>query len=98
MLFSNRARISKLALVAQLPTMFSNPEYVEAGGLMSYSANFPDLFRRAGDYVDKILCAGPSPPTSLSSNRPNSTSLSTARPPRRSASKFHRLCWPSPTR
>jgi putative tryptophan/tyrosine transport system substrate-binding protein len=55
MLFSNRARISKLALAAQLPTMFSNPEYVEAGGLMSYSANFPDLFRRAGDYVDKIL-------------------------------------------
>ncbi|MGV1014607.1 MAG: ABC transporter substrate binding protein, partial [Methyloceanibacter sp.] len=29
--------------------------YVEAGGLMSYGANFPDLFRRAGDYVDKIL-------------------------------------------
>ena len=35
--------------------MFSNREYVEAGGLMSYAANFPDLFRRAGDYVDKIL-------------------------------------------
>jgi putative ABC transport system substrate-binding protein len=30
-------------------------EYVEAGGLMSYGPNFPDLFRRAGDYVDKIL-------------------------------------------
>jgi putative ABC transport system substrate-binding protein len=35
--------------------MFSNREYVEAGGLMSYAANFSDLFRRAGDYVDKIL-------------------------------------------
>jgi putative ABC transport system substrate-binding protein len=35
--------------------MFSNREYVEEGGLMSYAANFPDLFRRAGDYVDKIL-------------------------------------------
>jgi len=30
-------------------------EYVEAGGLMSYGVNFTDLFRRAGDYVDKIL-------------------------------------------
>ena len=40
--------------------MFSNREYVEAGGLMSYAANFPDLFRRAGDYVDQIL-RGPKP-------------------------------------
>jgi putative ABC transport system substrate-binding protein len=44
-----------LALAARLPTMLSNREYVEAGGLMSYGPNFLDLFRRAGDYVDKIL-------------------------------------------
>ena len=55
LLFSNRARITTFALTAHLPTMFSNREYVEEGGLMSYAANFPDLFRRAGDYVDKIL-------------------------------------------
>ena len=30
-------------------------DYVEAGGLMSYGTNFPDLFRRAGDYADKVL-------------------------------------------
>jgi putative ABC transport system substrate-binding protein len=55
LLFSNRIRITTLALAARLPTMLSNREYVEAGGLMSYEANFPDLFRRAGDYLDKIL-------------------------------------------
>ena len=48
-------RINTLALAAQLPTMHTFREQVEAGGLMSYGANFPDLFRRAGDYVDKIL-------------------------------------------
>jgi putative ABC transport system substrate-binding protein len=35
--------------------MHDRREYVEAGGLMSYGTNFPDLWRRAGDYVDKIL-------------------------------------------
>jgi putative ABC transport system substrate-binding protein len=54
-LFGNRVRISTLAIGARLPTMVSNREFVEAGGLMSYGPNFPDLFRRAGDYVDKIL-------------------------------------------
>jgi putative ABC transport system substrate-binding protein len=54
-LFANRVRISTLAAGAHLPTMVSNREFVEAGGLMSYGPNFPDLFRRAGDYVDKIL-------------------------------------------
>ena len=55
LLFSNRISITTFALAARLPAMFSNREYVEAGRLMSYAANFPDLFRRAGDYVDKIL-------------------------------------------
>jgi putative ABC transport system substrate-binding protein len=52
---SNRVRINILALGARLPTMHGFREYVEAGGLMSYGANPPDLFRRAGDLVDKIL-------------------------------------------
>jgi putative ABC transport system substrate-binding protein len=52
---TNRIRINTLALTARLPTMHSVREYVEAGGLMSYGPSYPDLFRRAGDYVDKIL-------------------------------------------
>ena len=35
--------------------MFGSSEYVEAGGLMSYGPNFPDLYRRTADFVDKIL-------------------------------------------
>ena len=54
-LFANRIRINTLALTARLPTMLSNRESVEAGGLMSYAPNFSDLFRRAGDLVDKVL-------------------------------------------
>jgi len=54
-LFSHRIRVNTLALSARLPTIFLNREYVEAGGLMSYGPSFPDLFRRAGGYVDKIL-------------------------------------------
>ncbi|MBV9247770.1 MAG: ABC transporter substrate-binding protein [Acetobacteraceae bacterium] len=52
---ANRARISTLALGAQLPTMFVNRSYLEAGGFISYGPNNTQLFRRAGDYVDKIL-------------------------------------------
>ena len=40
----------------RLPAMFTSREFVEAGGLISYGPNFPHLFRRAADYVDKILC------------------------------------------
>jgi ABC-type uncharacterized transport system substrate-binding protein len=52
---THRIRINTLALAARLPTMHGLREYVEAGGLMSYGPNIPDLYRRAGDYVDKIL-------------------------------------------
>jgi len=52
---TNRTRINTLALVARLPTVYGARENVEAAGLISYGPNFTDLFRRAGDYVDKIL-------------------------------------------
>jgi putative ABC transport system substrate-binding protein len=52
---ANRFRINTLALVTRLPTMSGNPAFVEVGALMSYGPNSPALFRRAADYVDKIL-------------------------------------------
>jgi putative ABC transport system substrate-binding protein len=52
---TNRVRINTLALGARLPTAYGNREYVEAGGLMSYGANFLDLYRRAAELVDKVL-------------------------------------------
>ena len=52
---TNRIRISTLALGMGLPTMYNVREFVEAGGLMSYGPNFLDLYRRAADFVDKIL-------------------------------------------
>jgi putative ABC transport system substrate-binding protein len=52
---TNRVRINTLVLGARLPTIYGSRDYVDAGGLMSYGANFPDQFRRAADFVDKIL-------------------------------------------
>src|SRR5215218_2357116 len=52
---THRLRISMLALAARLPTMHSVREYVEAGGLISYGPNRPELYRRAAELVDKIL-------------------------------------------
>jgi putative ABC transport system substrate-binding protein len=53
--FANRVRISTLALAARLPTTGSFQAQVATGGLMSYTTNYPNLFWRAADYVDKIL-------------------------------------------
>jgi putative tryptophan/tyrosine transport system substrate-binding protein len=55
LLFANRVRINNLALAARLPTLHGVREYVEAGGLMSYGPNWPGMWRRAADLVDKIL-------------------------------------------
>jgi len=54
-LAAHRIRINTLANVARLPTITDFREFVEAGSLMSYGPSLPDLFRRAADYVDKIL-------------------------------------------
>jgi putative ABC transport system substrate-binding protein len=52
---ANRAQIIEAATIERIPTIFGFREFVEAGGLMSYGANFPDLFRRAAGFTDKIL-------------------------------------------
>jgi len=52
---SERQRIAQLAIKHRLPSMYSQSEYVEAGGLLSYGPSYSDLLRRAAIYVDKIL-------------------------------------------
>jgi putative tryptophan/tyrosine transport system substrate-binding protein len=52
---TNRTRLAILAARMRLPTTHPNRENVDAGGLMSYGPNLPDLHRRAADFVDKIL-------------------------------------------
>ena len=52
---ASRIQINTFALGARLPTMHGFREGVEAAGLISYGPNFPDQFRRAAEYVDKIL-------------------------------------------
>ena len=54
-LFSQRKQIANLAIQNRLPTISPWPEFVDDGGLITYSANFKDLFRRAATFVDKIL-------------------------------------------
>jgi putative tryptophan/tyrosine transport system substrate-binding protein len=54
-LVSQRSRIAQFAIEKKLPSVFSFREYIEAGGLMAYTPNYNDLFRRAASYVDKIL-------------------------------------------
>ena len=55
LMFNNRRRLLELAAKHRLPTMHTQSLWVEAGALMSYGTYFPDLYRRAATYVDKIL-------------------------------------------
>ena len=68
---TNRILIGALALGARLPMMCGFREFVEAGCLMSYGPNLPDLYRRAAEFADKILRG--SPVAFRSSNQPSSS-------------------------
>jgi hypothetical protein len=89
--------MAELELKHRLPAMFGSRWNVEAGGLMSYAADLDDLTRRAAVYIDKIL-KGPYQPTFPSSKRPNTSSPSTSRPRRRSASHCPNHFWFAPMR
>ena len=54
-LTAQRTRITEYVIKNRLPAIYSQPQYVEAGGLMSYGVNLIVLDRRAATYVDKIL-------------------------------------------
>jgi putative ABC transport system substrate-binding protein len=54
-IFAERKRIVELAGKYRLPAIYFQKEFVDDGGLMSYGADYDDLFRKAAHYVDKIL-------------------------------------------
>ena len=55
MFFAERRRLAELAARHRLPAVYETRDFVDAGGLMSYGPSFPDMWRRAATYVDKIL-------------------------------------------
>jgi putative ABC transport system substrate-binding protein len=54
-IYQERARIIELASKYKVPAMYGAAEYVEGGGLLSYAPSYPEMFRHAATYVDKIL-------------------------------------------
>jgi putative ABC transport system substrate-binding protein len=54
-LYAERRRIAELAVKQKIPAIYGSAEYVEAGGLMSYAPSYPEMFRHAAIYVDKVL-------------------------------------------
>ena len=68
---THRAQVVEFVSKNRLPAIFTNPETVEAGGLMSYSPDLTAQFRRAAIYVDKILKGERNPLTFLSNSQPN---------------------------
>jgi putative tryptophan/tyrosine transport system substrate-binding protein len=69
--FNERTRLAALAAKSQMPVIYGQRRFIEVGGLLSYGASFPALFRRVATYVDKIPEDGPGagphhpPPTLL---------------------------------
>jgi ABC-type uncharacterized transport system substrate-binding protein len=94
---ASRAWIDALALKARLPAITGFREAAEAGGLICYGPNLPDLFRGPPSWWTRY-CAGPSRAKSQSNSRRSLISSSTSRPLGRLASTSRRRCSPAPTR
>jgi putative ABC transport system substrate-binding protein len=94
---THRARIVSLAASTRVPVIYAYREMVEAGGLISYGAHIPDLYRRAGSYVGKILKGAK--PGDLPVEQPATFELViNLRTAKRSVSRSRRLCWRGPIR
>ena len=84
-------RIVELAAKSRLPTMYVNTRYVEAGGLMTYAEDRPYQFRRAAEYVDKILKG--TKPADLPVEQPKKFERSSiSKQQSKSALRFRRMC------
>jgi putative ABC transport system substrate-binding protein len=73
LMYAERSRIAELALQNRLPSMSGAAEYVIAGGLLSYGPSYPELYRHAALYVDKILKGAN--PGNLPIEQPNAVEL-----------------------
>jgi putative tryptophan/tyrosine transport system substrate-binding protein len=94
---AHRSEIVELAVKSRLSAIYDRVEFVEVGGLMTYTESSTDLFRRAAMYVDKILKGAK--PADLPVEQPTKfelvINLKTAN---KSASRFRRRCWRERTR
>ena len=94
---TQQRRVLNFAAKNRLPAIYHYSEFVEAGGLMSYGPDNGDVFRRAADFVDKILKAR-SLAIFLLSSRRSSSSSSISRRQNRSIWQFRSTCWSAPIR
>jgi putative ABC transport system substrate-binding protein len=92
---SQRTLIVNFVVNRHLPSMFFAREFVDAGGLMSYGPSFPDSYRRAALYVDKILKGAK--PAELPVEQPTKFEfVITCKLPSKSGSQFRLTCWRAP--